>query len=726
MIEPVTNPAAPASAVNDVTPKVMMKAAPNDEQVAERLAHGECEGIEICLRPDDIASSTAVERAISAIARYRHATQFATAELPVSWPNRAFVSVDTLDRHARTGIERSVEVAAGIGAEAITAHLFIPLAESQIAAGWDEDTNAVSNFLEFFVTACQHAGIRPLVENVPPVLRMRTGGAFYSPIGGHWRDLLRWKSELPDLGFTFDVSHAALYGTFARCYPYFFGDEYDELSIDAYVSRLQPSLVVAHVSNASGVLGEGLGYRSGQLDLDPIVERLCQDTMYIVAEIAELDPLRSEAMRDAYSEILRVRRGLIVEPAVELGVDRELSSTPPVIACRALADADRSTMRVPAGTGRAERGWERTTARTGAALAASAPRISEWDWSDVLGKRDPAPAVAALEDALRGERIMITGGGGSIGQALRDFLVPFGPSALAIIDSHERSLVQASRTCFAPDSTCTTYSLCDVRDARRIWQEIRAQQPSIIFHLAAYKHVDWAERCEDECLTTNVIGACNVLAAAEAAEVQTVVVASSDKATTASNLYGITKALVERLVQRYAGRSRACRVALRYVNVLGSSGSASELFANQAVQGIPLTITSRAMERYWMTLPHAALFTALGVVLARHGSTVAVPSDVSLLSVDELASRIWRSAGHADPPRVAVVGVRDGERMREELTRCDEQLADVLFPGIVGVEPTTIDLDRQIADRTVQASVGDWLDELIGSRAEISAGGGVA
>ena len=112
----------------------------------------------------------------------------------------------------------------------------------------------------------------PLIENVPPVLRMRTGGVYLSPVGGHWRDLQLWCDRIEGLRSTFDTSHAALFAHFAAAYPSLFELTSDEeLDLPRYVEELGPLSDVAHVSDAHGLLGEGLPYGTGELDLDPAV-----------------------------------------------------------------------------------------------------------------------------------------------------------------------------------------------------------------------------------------------------------------------------------------------------------------------------------------------------------------------------------------------------------------------------------------------------------------------
>ncbi len=139
-----------------------------------------------------------------------------TAEAPVAWPSGAFVRVDRLDKEARTGIERSARFAAAIGSPVLTIHLFIPMTPQEFRHAAPLHEPNIEEFLQFFAGTCLDRGVTPLIENVPPVLRMRSGGFFLSPIGGHWRDLLAWGERVVELGFTLDTSHAALFGTSQR------------------------------------------------------------------------------------------------------------------------------------------------------------------------------------------------------------------------------------------------------------------------------------------------------------------------------------------------------------------------------------------------------------------------------------------------------------------------------------------------------------------------------
>jgi nucleoside-diphosphate-sugar epimerase len=606
----------------------LLKAAPRAEQVAERLADGPWRGLEVCLLPGDVASDAALERAVEEVRRGLDGrAAVLTAEAPVAWPSGAFVRVDRLDAEARAGLARSAAFAAQIGAAVLTVHLFIPQSPEEFRAAEGVDERAVAAFLEAFAAACAAHGVQPLIENVPPVLRMRTGGAFLSPVGGHWRDLLHWRARVPALGFTLDTSHAALFRHFAAAYPTLFDLASDEgLEVERYVEELAPATRVAHVSNAAGVLGEGLPYNAGELDLDPVVARLAGRVPYVVAEINEPDPARSPGMKAGYRAVERALR------------------TP-------VAPWRPPPRRLPA---------------------------DPFDWQAVTGRRDPVPDVLALDGLVAGRSVLVTGGAGSIGRALTTLLAGLRPRLVTVLDSHEAALTADRRARGGAALARFEHVLCDVRDRARLEHEVARAAPDVVVHLAAYKHVDWAERYPEEFAATNLDGSWNVLRAAQAAGVESVVVASTDKAARAASLYGRTKRLMETLTALAAERGDGRRAAVRLVNVLGSAGSASELFLRQARAGVPLTVTDTGMLRYWITMAHAATLVAHG---ALPGPGLLTAAQAATLTVGELAARVWRGAGAPGEPDLHVVGVRPGETMDEVLTGAGEELGEEARQG---------------------------------------------
>jgi nucleoside-diphosphate-sugar epimerase len=643
---------------------VLLKAAPEPQQIADRLEGGPWRGIELGLNPPHVASEEALAAAVEAGSGLGVAV---TAEAPVAWPSGAFVRVDRLDGEARAGIERSAEFAAGVGSPVLTIHLFIPLSPEEFRSRGGVDEQAVEEFLRFFAEACTKRGVKPLIENVPPVLRMRSGGVFLSAVGGHWRDLLAWRERIPELGFTIDTSHAGLFRSFAAAYPSLFGLSSDEgLELGRYVEELGPAAQVGHVSDAHGLLGEGLPYGTGELELDPVVRRLADFVPHIVAEINEPDPARSPNMKRAYQEI---------ERALEL-------PEPPRFAAR---------RRIPA---------------------------ESFDWEAVVERRDPVPSLLELQERFGGRRILVTGGGGSIAGALGTFLSGFRPEHVTVLDSHEGALIADRRRRDPQTLGRFSHVLCDVRESSRLEQELGRARPDVVFHLAAYKHVDWAEHFPEEFVDTNLHGSWNVLRAAEAVGVETVVVASTDKAAMAASFYGRTKRFMEQLAAYAARRAGAERIAVRFVNVLASAGAVSETFLRQSRAGVPLTVTDTGMLRYWITMAHAATLAAHGALLASEGVLLATAHDPVVLTVGDLAQRIWKLAGQEGEPDLDVVGIRPGETTSEVLIGPGERVGEERRQGIVeivGEIPTAAPawvVERLPADGSRDSARAVWMEAM--------------
>jgi nucleoside-diphosphate-sugar epimerase/sugar phosphate isomerase/epimerase len=617
----------------------LLKAAPEPDQIADRLDGGGWRGIELALMPwhvaDDAALAQAIEVSREGLAGHNAVV---TAEAPVSWPSGAHVRVDRLDDEARVSIRRSVEFAAGVGSPVLTIHLYVPQTPDEYRrslGGVDEDE--IERFLRFYADACLERDITPLIENVPPVLRMRQGGVFVSAIGGHWRDLLERRERIPELGFTLDTSHAALFKNFAAAYPSLFDlDSDDELELARYVEELGPASEVAHISDAHGLLGEGLPYGTGELkdELDPAVRRIAQLVRYVVAEINEPDPGQSPEMKAGYRAI---ERALAEPPA---------------------GPAPRPPRRL---------------------------RPEGFDWQRVLDRRDPMPAVLELQELFGGRRVLITGGGGSIGAALATLLSGFRPQRITLLDGHEAALTADRRGRDPALVERMSHVLCDIRDAGRLETEFGRARPDVVFHLAAYKHVDWAETYPEEFIDNNLHGSWNVLRASEKAGVDTVVVASTDKAALAASFYGRTKRFMEQLTAYAARQAGGRRAAVRFVNVLSSAGSASDLFLKQARAGVPLTVTDTGMVRYWITMAHAATLAAHGALLAGEGVMLAGPADPAMLTVGELAERIWSGAGHEGAPDIDLVGIRRGETLTEVITAPGEELGEERHQGIAPI-----------------------------------------
>ena len=614
-------------------PIPLLKAAPEPEQLADRLEGGPWRGLEVCLAGKHVADDEALARAIEVDARRRRgpgghrrgAGELAERRVRPGRPaGRRGASRDRAERRLRRR-------------DRLARADHPPVRAADRPAEFRDlpapDPADVERFLRFYADACLARGVQPLIENVPPVLRMRSGGVFLSWLGGHWDDLLEWRGRIPELGFTIDTSHAALFRSFCAAYPTLFGLASDEdLDLARYVEELGPAAEVAHVSDAHGLLGEGLPYGSGELDLDPVVRRLGELVPYVVAEINEPDPNRSVEMKAAYR-------------AIERAFASESASSS-------------RARRVPP---------------------------DDFDWQVVLERRDPVPSLLELQERFGGRRVLMTGGGGSIARTLATFLAGFRPDRITLVDAHEGSLIADRRARDAEALDRIGHVLCDARDGGRLERVLAEAKPDVVFHFAAYKHVDWAEVYPEEFVDTNLQGSWNLLRAADAAGVDTVVVASTDKAALAASFYGRTKRFMEQLAAYSARRGGGRRTAVRFVNVLASAGSASELFLRQARADVPLTVTDTGMLRYWITMAHAAVLAAHATLLAADGVPLATASDPVVLTVGELASRIWRQAGREGEPDLDVLGIRPGETLSEVLIGPGEELGEERYQGIAPI-----------------------------------------
>jgi O-antigen biosynthesis protein WbqV len=290
----------------------------------------------------------------------------------------------------------------------------------------------------------------------------------------------------------------------------------------------------------------------------------------------------------------------------------------------------------------------------------------------LLGRPLRAIPVADGIARLAGARVLITGAGGSVGSALIAQLAPLRPGRVTALDLHEASLFRLGRD--APPGLPLELQLADVRNAAKLLRVFTVLRPDIVIHLAAYKHVPMGEQSPDEPVSVNVLGTDAVARAAIAAGVAHLVYPSSDKAVNPPSIYGGTKRLAEGLLHEHAAAQRTTAIHIvRYVNIIGSSGSALETFAAQAREDAPLTITDGRMTRYWMAMDEAIrlCWHALGLPSGSH--TLLDVGDP--VPVRDLAARVARIVKPDGPePQFLESGVRAGERLSEELVSANERL----------------------------------------------------
>ena len=313
--------------------------------------------------------------------------------------------------------------------------------------------------------------------------------------------------------------------------------------------------------------------------------------------------------------------------------------------------------------------------------------LASVDWDSITQRPPFAIDWAAVRERVSGRTVLVTGAAGSLGVPLALALAEAEPARLVLYDHHEASLFHLRESLGAAHAGLPLRAvLGDVRDTLRLTRLLKAERPHLIFHLAAYKHVPWGEEDAAAFVAANVRGARNVISAGHEAGTEQIVYPSTDKAIDPPSLYGATKRLVEMMLYARAELADAPRCTIvRFVNVLGSRGSAPETFARQLLEGRSLTVTDRAMRRYWITPDHARVLLLHAACQSERAMTV-TPDAGDEISVLEIARRMTLAIRPAEhDPQIAITGLRPGERLSEPIVAPHERLERLSLPGIVAV-----------------------------------------
>jgi O-antigen biosynthesis protein WbqV len=331
------------------------------------------------------------------------------------------------------------------------------------------------------------------------------------------------------------------------------------------------------------------------------------------------------------------------------------------------------------------------------------PDLQPISVEDLLGRSqivlDPAP----VRSLIAGRRVLVTGSGGSIGSEIVRQVCGIGPSAICLVDASELNLytIDAEVAQQWPDLERSS-RIVDVRHRTSIQDCFSAFRPDIVFHAAALKHVPLVESNPLAGIWTNTIGSRNVSDAALAAGCRTMVLISTDKAVNPTNIMGASKRCAESYCQALAlaqaSRPDATRfVAVRFGNVLGSTGSVVPLFERQLKAGGPITVTHPDIERYFMTIREAVQLvlqaSALGMTGDAQGKVFVLDMGRPVKILD-LARQMIRLAGRRPDTDVAIhfTGLRPGEKLFEELFHDGEKIEPTTVPRINVASPRTATL----------------------------------
>ena len=302
--------------------------------------------------------------------------------------------------------------------------------------------------------------------------------------------------------------------------------------------------------------------------------------------------------------------------------------------------------------------------------------VRELNITDFLSRDEVTLDKQGISDYLTGRRVLVTGGGGSIGSELCRQIMRFSPKKLIVFDISENSAYELAcelRQRYGEDCPLTVL-IGSVRDAQRLKEVFSEEKPEVVFHAAAHKHVPLMEDSPAEAVKNNVFGTLNVLRAADACGVERFVLLSTDKAVNPTNVMGASKRITEMLIQQYARKTQMKCMAVRFGNVLGSHGSVIPLFEKQIRAGGPVTVTHPDIIRYFMTIPEAAQLVLQAGAIAISGSIFVLDMGAPV-RIDDLARQLIRFYGYEPGVSMEIVytGLRPGEKLYEELLSPEER-----------------------------------------------------
>jgi len=314
---------------------------------------------------------------------------------------------------------------------------------------------------------------------------------------------------------------------------------------------------------------------------------------------------------------------------------------------------------------------------------------------DVLGREPVEVDLEAVASYLGGETVLVTGAGGSIGAELCRQIAHLGAARLVLIDHAEPALFEIERELVDERRFPAAIPvLADVKNEAKMRQVFERYQPGVVFHAAAYKHVPLMEANPIESVRNNVLGTKVMAQVAVEFGAERFVLVSTDKALNPRAVYGQCKTICEWVVEAYGHRPDVSTrfVAVRFGNVLGSSGSVISIFRRQIEKGGPVTVTSPKMTRYFMTTPEAVALVVQAGGIGGRGEIFVLDMGEPVRILD-LAQNMIRLSGKEPGKDIAIefIGVRPGEKMHEELIGEGETAESTSHAKILRVTRPTVD-----------------------------------
>jgi FlaA1/EpsC-like NDP-sugar epimerase len=331
---------------------------------------------------------------------------------------------------------------------------------------------------------------------------------------------------------------------------------------------------------------------------------------------------------------------------------------------------------------------------------------------DVLGREQVDVDLDEVAAYVRDRAVLVTGAGGSIGSELCRQLARLGVARLILVEQAESALYEIERELVDERNfTAAIPVLADCGDRPKMRQVLERYPCHVVFHAAAYKHVPMLEANPLQAVANNVLATRAIAEVAVAFGVDRFVLISTDKAANPQNLLGQSKAVCEWIVESFALHDDVDTrfVAVRFGNVLGSSGSVIPIFRRQIERGGPITVTNEEMTRFFMTIPEAASLVVQAGAMGGRGQVYVLDMGKPVKIVD-LARQMIELSGHRqDEIPIRFIGARAGEKLHEELWNADEDVGPTGHPKIMRAARPPID--------------GTWLEEQLEQLEQLVAGG---
>jgi FlaA1/EpsC-like NDP-sugar epimerase len=348
---------------------------------------------------------------------------------------------------------------------------------------------------------------------------------------------------------------------------------------------------------------------------------------------------------------------------------------------------------------------------------------------DILGREPAKLDDDAIDTMVKGRVVLVTGAGGSIGSELCRQVAARSPARLIMLDQCEVLLYQAEQELIAAGAgALITPIVGDVVDADRLRDVFVRYAPELVLHAAAHKHVPMMESQPSEALKNNVLGTAVVARLAAEFGADKFVLISSDKAVNPTNVMGASKRLAELVVQSMQARAggRTSFLAVRFGNVLGSSGSVIPIFRRQIAAGGPVTVTHPEVKRYFMTIPEAVGLVLQSATLGGGGDILILEMGEPLKIIDVARQLIELSGLRPDIDiEIRIIGLRPGEKLVEELQCEGEQYRPTEHPrvfrfvaarppldgldGLLGRVQALLPLERQPCKQGIRELVPEYV-----------------